>query len=120
MSAELKNQGLASAEDIAIHFVPIDQRCETWYNTNLWNREKRSDGFYFRTRTTVHPDETLLWLSNCTSDVRDWTERDKVLVFRICIYAKNTPALRYALAFTAAELGAMPGAWIWREATPEA
>jgi hypothetical protein len=120
MSIDLKNRGLASAEDIAIHFIPIDQHCETWCNTNRWSREPRDDGFYFRSHTTIHPDETLQWLSNCTSNIRNWKEEGKMLMFRLRIFARNTPARSFVLSYSAAELTAQPNVPIKREAVDEA
>jgi hypothetical protein len=119
LSIGLRNRGLASAEDVAIHFIPLEQKCETYYDTNRWSEELLPDGFYFRARTTIHPDETLPWLSNCTSDVRDWTEWDRTLGFKIRIFARNTPARAFVLLFTAAELAAQPNTAIIREAAPE-
>jgi Putative DNA-binding domain len=120
MSIDLNNRGSASAEDIAIHFMPVDQRCETWYDTNKWSRDARPDGFYFRGHTTIHPDETFPWLRNCTSDIRNWKEEGKMLMFKFRIFARNTAARSFVLSFSAAELAAQPNVPIKREAVDEA
>jgi hypothetical protein len=119
MSVDLRNRGTASGEDIAIHFVPINQQSRPFYDSNRWTLEVRSDGFYFRCQTTVHPGDRLPWLSNCTSDARDWTEPGRPLLFRFRIFARNTPARGFLLSFSSAELGAHPGVAIKREAVSE-
>ncbi len=119
MSVDLRNRGIASGEDIAIHFVPINQQSRPFYDSNRWTLEVRSDGFYFRGQTTVHPGDRLPWLSNCTSDVRDWTEPGRPLLFRFRIFARNTPAHTFLVSFSSAELGAQPGVAIKREAVSE-
>lgn len=106
MTVDLKNCGVASAEDIAIQFTPINQQCQTFCDNNRWSRELRNGGFSFRGNTTIHPEETIRWLNNCTSDVRDWTEEGRTLVFRFRIFARNAPVLDFELSFTAAELTA--------------
>jgi hypothetical protein len=106
MRVDLKNRGMASAEDIAIQFTPINQQCQTFYDSNRWSREEWGGGFNFRGNITIHPDETIRWLNNCTSDLRDWTEEGRTLVFRYRIFARNVPALDFELSFTAAELTA--------------
>jgi len=119
MSIDLENRGRASAEDVAIYVIPIDQQFEFRCDTKQWNYQARRDGFYFRTNTTIHPDEILPWLTNSTNDVRDWTEEGKMLLFRFRIFARNTPARNFVLSFSAAELAAQPNVPITCEAVSE-
>ena len=116
MSVDLQNRGLASAEDIAIQFMPVDQQCQTSYDSNRWRLEVRQNEFYFQSQTTIHPDDTLPWLGNCTNDIRDWTDPNRLLVFKFRVFARNTPAFSYTLSFTAAELAAQIDIPIRREA----
>jgi hypothetical protein len=105
MSVDLRNRGLASAEKVAVQlssnhgFLPHP-------DSHNWTY----DGTVFRGTLTIHPDQTVRWLHNCTNDVRNWQEDGLVIAFTFRIFSRNAPATAFELSFDGSELLATVGA----------
>jgi hypothetical protein len=104
MSVDLKNRGLASGEDVAIQ-LSSNRGFRPHHDVHNWT----TDGSIFRSTSTIHPEQTVRWLHNCTNDVRNWQEEGLIISFNIRIFARNAPANAFELNFTGAELVKMIG-----------
>jgi hypothetical protein len=99
MSVDLVNRGLSSAEEIAIE-LSSNRGFRAYPDTTNW----LSDGTFFRGSITIHPDQTVRWLHNCTNDVRSWTDDGLVIQFGFRIFSRNAPPTAFELSFTGKEL----------------
>jgi hypothetical protein len=86
--AELLNRGTASAENIAVQFIPPEHY--QVFPAHAWKKEALHSGVLLTTDRAIHPDQTSLLILNCTSPrTTDWTDSELCLDFQFRIFSRK-------------------------------
>lgn len=102
MTVELRNQGMASAEEVC---VKLSGAFSTHLESRYWDQSNLIENT-FNCKITIHPGQSIRFFNNLVEkgSRKQWPEKATASPLSFTFYAKNSQATHCVLSFSVVEL----------------